>query len=476
MKLKKKKIKIKFKSSLICKNKIVNSKYFIPKLTNENYSNLITNTFFDIKKYTFNIQHNNLFNSNIKNTNDDYIKNEVLIPQWFYKKDNSLLRARQYELITTKYQKGIILKWIEMSRIIYNITVYYFRKHKLISFMKVRKIIKNSLSNQIKRLLKLYNTPEHIIDNSINDVIKAYTSILANKKAGNITKFLVRYKKHTKDNQTIVIEKEDFSKNKNGFYVKYLSENKKFIEFKTKPEINLTKSTILHNVRLTYMKLKDKFILHIPTEVTKESNITNNKCFIDPGNKTFLTIYNPKGECYKLYNRDENKRLFKLIDKRYILKKILEEKYNKNNIKRNPILINKFNKCYKQISYKIKNLIKELHNKSADFLCKNFDKILLGKLSTKGVTSKNNNMSSKEKRYTYTLSHDKFRTVLQNKIEKYNCKELKIVDESYTTRTCGLCGVINNTVGNNRLFNCKYCITEIDRDLNSARLIGIKNE
>ena len=94
----------------------------------------------------------------------------------------------------------------------------------------------------------------------------------------------------------------------------------------------------------------------------------------------------------------------------------------------------------------------------------------------KGITSNKCSMTPQEKRFSYAISHDKFRTVLKNKMEKYHLKELRVVNESYTTRTCGRCGVINNNVRDSRTFDCLSCNISIDRDLNGARLIGIKNE
>jgi putative transposase len=59
------------------------------------------------------------------------------------------------------------------------------------------------------------------------------------------------------------------------------------------------------------------------------------------------------------------------------------------------------------------------------------------------------------------------------------CKNRKnnlfIVNESYTSKTCGKCGEINNKLGSQSIFKCKTCKIEIDRDINAARNICIKN-
>lgn len=419
------------KLNKINENNIKESKYFIPTLEKE-YDNIINNSWFDVKYQNYNIVDNKSINIDLEEPN------------------NNIMRAKQIKISTTQFQKNIILSWIEQSRIIYNITVKYLRKNKLVSFIKLRKIIKDSFN-------KDYNIPVHIIDNSIKDVLKAYKSSIALLKAGEIKYFRIRYKKFKKDKQTIVIEQQDFSKKYNGFYTNKLKENGKFSEFKTIQSIK--RENINHDTRLTYNKLNKKLFLSIPTNREVKIISTNNICAIDPGSKTFLTSYNPNGQIYKLGNN--NIKLSKIIERREYLKKKIKS-------------ITKYKKYERRINRKLSNLVKELHYKCADFLCKKNDIILLGKLSTKGITSKLQKLAPKEKRLQYQLSHDKFRSILKNKGEEYN-KRVYIVDESYTSKTCGGCGIIQEIKGS-RVYKCQSCKVDIGRDINGARNILIKNQ
>lgn len=70
-------------------------------------------------------------------------------------------------------------------------------------------------------------------------------------------------------------------------------------------------------------------------------------------------------------------------------------------------------------------------------------------------------------------SHYKFK---QRLIWKCNLTgtNLKIVNESYTSKTCTGCGWINKDLGNKNIFKCLKCNLKIDRDINGARNILIK--
>ena len=183
----------------------------------------------------------------------------------------------------------------------------------------------------------------------------------------------------------------------------------------------------------------------------------------------------------------------------------LKKKVNKNKLKlRNKTkLKKKINKKY----IKIKNIVKELHNQTAIHLCKNYDKILLPAFETqKMVYSKDDRVKKikenidkikeesktdieiKEKIKIYrnkrrlnkkvkfvlnNLSHYKFKQHILNKGKEYGC-EIIIISEEYTSQSCGNCGQLSKKY-NNRIKECETCNHKIDRDINGARNILIKN-
>ena len=72
------------------------------------------------------------------------------------------------------------------------------------------------------------------------------------------------------------------------------------------------------------------------------------------------------------------------------------------------------------------------------------------------------------------LSHARFIERLKFKAGIYGTN-VKIVKEDYTSKTCGGCGIQNKNLCRSKTFVCGNCKAVIDRDLNGARNILIKN-
>lgn len=428
-------MKRKYLNFRIDKEQIKKSKFFIPELKCS-INNIKNNSWFDINKIEYNS--NNYFCKNINPANLESVK-----------------ICKQIQIYPNEKQKELIKKWMEIARIVYNLTVSYLRKSKIESFYNIRKKIHELYSDNIKSLIQKYKVPCTVLDNAIHDVIKAYKTSFILLKTKQIRHFRLRFKKSSNPIKTISIEKQHFNKDRTGFFVSYLGK-----KIEASDSLKIVDSTC----RLTYSSIKNKFILSVPFDKKCKQGIEEQKiCSIDPGNKTFLTTYNPNGECYKIFNRNKCDRLSKLLRRRLKLLKL--KKLTKQS---------KFSKAILKNNNNIMNLVKELHYKSAIFLLNRFNVIYLGNLSTKSITSKSKKMYSFEKLYTYAISHYSFQTILLNKAKEYNAN-VKVVNEAYTTMTCGNCGVCNRKVGNSRVFNCLECGISIDRDLNGARNILIKN-
>ena len=50
-----------------------------------------------------------------------------------------------------------------------------------------------------------------------------------------------------------------------------------------------------------------------------------------------------------------------------------------------------------------------------------------------------------------------------------------IVNEAYTSKTCSSCGWQNHKLGKKKTFRCSNCDLDMDRDINAARNILLRN-
>ena len=141
------------------------------------------------------------------------------------------------------------------------------------------------------------------------------------------------------------------------------------------------------------------------------------------------------------------------------------EKISNKIKKKNEILINK----------KIRNKIDDLHWKSINYLVKNYKTVIIGDMSAKKIVSKNRScLSDIQKVACMRTKYYQFSQRLESKCKKYNVN-FKLVDETFTSKTCSYCANYDNNLGISKIYNCKLCLSSIDRDINGARNIYIKN-
>ncbi len=171
---------------------------------------------------------------------------------------------------------------------------------------------------------------------------------------------------------------------------------------------------------------------------------------LDPGVRTFQTLYRldhsveiAKNDCYKI------SLLLEEMD-------LIENSKKKHNKRK-----------------RISNLIDELHWKTISFLTTNYKTIMIPEFRISQMV-KGHKLSKKIKRLMYAFKFYQFETRLKTKAQEKGVKVI-LVDESYTSKTCGNCGELNSKLGSKKEFECSKCKVIIDRDINGARNILLKN-
>jgi len=408
------------------------------------------------------IEKNNLF---IKYAHINGHKRQIRSRYMHAEIDTVTQKSKQVRIFPTKKQKHKLLIWMDIYRQTYNLTLKYLKMLKFTKvnhkgFKKTRPIIDNLIKTNHKILDTIFiksGMVKHIRDEAINDVFKAYKTAQANKKANNITHYRIRYKK--KKNM-LSIEANCFSVKSNGFCITRLGIMKSEVPF----------GNILQTCRLVYNDKTKHFMLNIPIMYSKTLDIARlNICALDPGIRTFQSVYSPQNTLYKIGYLDNN-------NKNNIMNKIKHLDLRLQNIKK----IGRYKKFEKRLRRKIRNIVTDMHWKTARLLCSSFNNILLGNMSTKSIIKRDNHLSAKVKRLALYLSHYKFKQRLIHKSNEFNVN-FEFVDEAYTTKTCGKCACISE-VGSSSIFRCKSTSCGFNkhnltmgRDFNAARNIYLKN-
>jgi transposase len=201
-------------------------------------------------------------------------------------------------------------------------------------------------------------------------------------------------------------------------------------------------------------------------KVKAASKLEINQCGIDPGMSQFLTIYSPN-KMYEVCGGKHKKfiEIFKQIDR---LKRRYKSERRSRKCKRTLSEATFKRALLKRNDY-LHNMVTDMHWKVAKMLCVEFDKIVIGKFSTKQAISNEGDLPAYVKRVLVALRHYGFREKLQMQAEKYKCTVIE-ANEYKTTMTCSNCGH-EQSMGKNKVYDCESCELKMGRDDNAARNI-----
>jgi len=482
------------------------------KKTRKTKQNALKKIILEKGKY---VPHYNLFLDNInKNSiktdsfyNMTFYENTSFIDNnnYLFKKEienqDNIIKCDKVVLLPSKEQSISLLNMLEGYRLVYNLTLQFINKRNFYNakdnikvdikantkddtkdyikantkeLKKLKRIAKINdfktnnkpifdsqiirtyfLKEKIKEIAIKFKTPVHSLDYAVQLACASFKSCFINLKNKNITHFKIRYIKKNKSSLMMDIEKTAVDKEKITFIKSILGK-----EIKNK---NNSKYDFTSDFKLHYNKQQRVFTLLIPKKVEKNPLQDNtNYISIDPGLRVFLNCktnnkYVEIGSNVSSYLKKELIKLDKLNN---INKKI------KNKIKKRNLV---------RIRYNIKNKITDMHWKIINYLTNNYNTIIIGKWSTKSIINNQNSVLSKmNKRISQSISFYQFLLKLEYKCNTRNIC-LKKIDESYTSKTCSLCGYIKNDLGGNKIYECKKCNSRLDRDYNSCRNILLKS-
>jgi putative transposase len=328
-----------------------------------------------------------------------------------------------------------------------------------ISFISLR----NEIIKSDKELLETphawhIEVPYDVRQLVVNDVITAYKSAITNKLRGNIQHFRLGFKRYDKFNGMFHTTKSALKIDNQtaSVFVRRLKSDKflKMSKRSTKklPKSNEAQSKIIMKNGECYL------ILSVKSEKVAIPDNRNFAISLDPGVRTFQSGYDLSGLVMEFGREDiaKLKNLHIRIDKLSSIKTRILSKSRSNIAKK-----------IQKLHLKIKNTVHNMHLQIASFLSRNYQNVLLPRFNTSQMLS-SNTLPSSVKRMMGCLSFYKFSEALKYSCAKYKCNLFR-VDEHYTSKLCGNCGVLNDPK-TSKVYRCK-CGTVLDRDFNAARNI-----
>lgn len=239
--------------------------------------------------------------------------------------------------------------------------------------------------------------------------------------------------------------------------------------------------------KLVYDKGTREYAIHVPmhrqqlwakpvdaTHTENQGCVDYKAIALDPGVRTFLCGYSPDGTIIEFGAGDAGRlcRLSAMIDK-------LTSRLTDTNVRHHER--QRLRRVRFRVHSKIQHLVAEMHWKSADYLCRHYDVILLPTFGTQPMVKRvrsgkrrHRKINRNTARKMLMMSHYRFRLRLLHKARQWG-RAVIIVNEAFTSKTCTGCGWRNDTLDRSRVFHCDQCHLHVGRDINGARNILLRN-
>lgn len=303
-----------------------------------------------------------------------------------------------------------------------------------------------------------------VIETSVEDLVKAFTMMW--KGYGKYPKY--KSKRNQKDSCRF------FRKNEYSLQIKGKKVNKLKLAgisslIHMKEPLHLKEDHTIQEV--TVSKRANRYYASIVTRYIREneeSSKDDSYIGIDLGVKDFAIINDDKG-LYKKY-KSLSSKLIPLHERIKIYNKILSRKcYGSNNYEKARI---KLNRTYERIS----NIRKDFLHKLSTHITTKYKYICIEDLKVSNMM-KNKNLSKQIAEQGWR----DFRTMLEYKAEKNDCKII-VADRWFpSSQICSCCGNVLQGSGkiklSQRVYHCHECNNKIDRDYNAAvnlKLYGMR--
>lgn len=374
-------------------------------------------------------------------------------------------KSRRVRVYPNPTQRALLNQWFGTARWTYNECLQRIKDKQATPTKKaLRPLVVHNVLHEGTPTAWVLETPYMIRDGAMIDLVNAYASNFAKKRKDGSHTFTLK-RRHRKDgHESIYIEGRNFKKG--VFYPSFFGKT----PLKAAEQLP---DAVDYDCRLTRNRL-GHYHLCIPQPlVVKSENqallrVRGRIAALDPGVRTFQTVYDTTGAVIEVGKSDMG-RIHRLC---YYLDDLLS-RLAASSKKRQRY---RMRRAADRLRLRIRHLVDECHKKLATFLVAEYEVILLPAFESQDMVRRRRRvLTSKSARAMLTWAHYRFKQRLLFKRQEYPWCKVLIVDEAYTSKTCGACGRLHPALGAAKLFRCPACGTALDRDANGARNILLKN-
>lgn len=376
-----------------------------------------------------------------------------------------LAYCRKIRFYPTTEHKVLLEKCFGATRYLTNKALHCIKKGDFCATSNAISM-RNNLRYQDKYLeekeMWLKEVPYDTRDAAIRQLSSNFKTVFTQLKNKTIKFFSMRFKSKRNLTQVCFVNKNAF-KNEVGKKKLFGGRVKKSFTFKENID------DFVHGT-ITIAREKNRYYMCFPMKREQLNINTKYKAVaLDPGVRTFQTFYSEEGLCGKIGDQESLrlKRILELEDK-------LKSKLSTLKDVRKSTRYNLRKRCF-FLRTKVKNIVTDLHRKTCHWLTTTFKHVFLPSFDVRHMVKKSKrNIGKSTVRAMLSLSHYSFKERLLHMATYRGCK-VHICSEAYTSKTCGCCGNMNNTLGGNKVFDCSNCGISIDRDYNGARNSYLRN-
>ncbi|MEZ0208895.1 MAG: RNA-guided endonuclease InsQ/TnpB family protein [Candidatus Paceibacterota bacterium] len=353
----------------------------------------------------------------------------------------------------------------------YNQCVNHIRSTNSKTSKKIlRSLFVNNTSDAVKANPWLLSVGYDIRDDAVKDLLSAMKGNFTKLKNGTQEKFQMQFRSKKKQrSETFYLRSRWITRKKNTLTI-HLPKTKPISFWVGK---NAWKGPIKMDCKFQ-RTWTGEYYLCIPYEYGVENQDPSKKeetlrvCSLDPGVRTFQTIFDATNNCaYEIAPRDMNRIVRMCIG----LDKLCSKRDTASNAKKRY----RYKRAVRRFVSRIRYLIDEVHRQLAKFLASNYDLIMIPSFETSQMVRKGaRKLRSNTVRQMLGWAHYRFRQRLIFKCQQSGTK-VAVVNEAYTSKTCSACGNVDYKLGGRKIYSCSNCKMVMDRDINGAKNIFLKN-